>query len=156
MLPAGKYVVEVVVPSGWELVKEEDKNILVGDVFIAPVTQQFAGIAQHLHPARPGRDQRVLQREQRPESDHDARASINLERSDFNVNTDQVWPCVGEVRTVPDYLSLFPGVEAGGAVRGCRPAAVRSQGSGPGRPDGGQHQVLHLSRRITSPVTSPA
>src|SRR5260370_40044596 len=43
MLPAGKYVVEVVVPAGYELVKEEDKNILLGDVYIAPVTQQFAG-----------------------------------------------------------------------------------------------------------------
>ena len=36
MLPAGKYVVEVVVPAGYELVKEEDKNILLGDVYIAP------------------------------------------------------------------------------------------------------------------------
>ena len=43
MLPPGKYVVEVVVPQGYELVKEEDKNILLGDVYIAPVTQQFAG-----------------------------------------------------------------------------------------------------------------
>ena len=44
MLPAGKYVVEVVVPPGYELVKEEDKNILIGDNFIAPVTQQFGGL----------------------------------------------------------------------------------------------------------------
>ena len=44
MLPAGKYVVEVVVPPGYELVKEEDKNILIGDNYIAPVTQQFAGL----------------------------------------------------------------------------------------------------------------
>ena len=44
MLPAGKYVVEVVVPEGFELVKEEDKNILIGDNFIAPVTQQFGGL----------------------------------------------------------------------------------------------------------------
>ena len=41
MLPAGKYVVEVVVPPGVEIVKEEDKNILIGDDFIAPVTQQI-------------------------------------------------------------------------------------------------------------------
>src|SRR3989440_509736 len=39
MLPAGKYVVEMVVPPGYELVKEEDKNILIGDNYIAPVTQ---------------------------------------------------------------------------------------------------------------------
>jgi Bacterial Ig domain len=44
MLPAGDYVVEVVPPTGYEIVKEEDKNILMGDVFIAPVTQQFAGL----------------------------------------------------------------------------------------------------------------
>ena len=44
MLPAGKYVVEVVLPPGFELVKEEDKNILIGDNFIAPVTQQFGGL----------------------------------------------------------------------------------------------------------------
>src|SRR6201982_156470 len=43
MLPAGKYVVEVIVPPGYELVKEEDKNLLTGDAFTAPVTQQFAG-----------------------------------------------------------------------------------------------------------------
>src|SRR5579864_6415990 len=44
MLPAGKYVVEVVVPPGYELVKEEDKNILIGDNYIAPVTQEFGGL----------------------------------------------------------------------------------------------------------------
>ena len=44
MLPAGKYVVEVVVPPGYELVKEEDKNILIGDNYIAPATTQFAGL----------------------------------------------------------------------------------------------------------------
>ena len=44
MLPAGKYVVEMIVPPGYELVKEEDKNILIGDNYIAPVTQQFAGL----------------------------------------------------------------------------------------------------------------
>ncbi len=59
MLPPGKYVVEVVVPPGYELVKEEDKNILLGDNYIAPVTQQFAGLRQHLHPARPGRGERA-------------------------------------------------------------------------------------------------
>jgi len=41
MLPDGKYVVEVVIPPGYELVKEEDKNILIGDNFIAPAVTQF-------------------------------------------------------------------------------------------------------------------
>src|SRR5207248_2444150 len=44
MLPPGQYVVEMIVPPGYELVKEEDKNILIGDNYIAPVTQQFAGL----------------------------------------------------------------------------------------------------------------
>src|SRR5215831_919369 len=44
MLPAGKYVVEVIIPPGYELVKEEDKNILIGDNYIAPATQQFGAL----------------------------------------------------------------------------------------------------------------
>ena len=44
MLPAGKYVVEIVVPPGYELVKEEDKNILIGDNYIAPAVTQFGGL----------------------------------------------------------------------------------------------------------------
>ena len=32
------------VPPGYELVKEEDKNILMGDTYTAPVTTQFAGL----------------------------------------------------------------------------------------------------------------
>src|SRR4029077_12246654 len=44
MLPPGKYVVEMVVPPGYELVEEEDKNILIGDNYIAPVTQEFGGL----------------------------------------------------------------------------------------------------------------
>ena len=110
MLPSGKYVVEVVVPSGWELVKEEDKNILVGDIFIAPVTQQFGGIGNvFILP-----DQAAMNAYYNANNAQNPTTTlgvINLERSDFNVNTDQVWPCVGEVRTVPDYLSLFPGVK---------------------------------------------
>ena len=44
MLPPGKYVVEVIMPPGYEVYKEEDKNLLIGDNFIAPVTQQFGGL----------------------------------------------------------------------------------------------------------------
>ena len=54
MLPPGKYVVEVVLPPGYELVKEEDKNILIGDNYIAPVTQQFGGLGKSSSfPTRP-------------------------------------------------------------------------------------------------------
>jgi len=45
VLPAGLYVVEAIPPQGYETVKEEDKNILIGDAFIAPVTQQFGAIS---------------------------------------------------------------------------------------------------------------
>src|SRR5207244_5967687 len=45
MLPRGQYVVEMIVPPGYELVKEEDKNILIGDTYIAPVTTQFGALA---------------------------------------------------------------------------------------------------------------
>jgi hypothetical protein len=110
MLPAGKYVVEVVVPSGWELVKEEDKNILIGDIYIAPVTQQFAGLGNiFILP-----DQAAVNayynanNAQNPTTNL---GSIHTPLSDFAMNVDQVWPCVGQVRTVPDYLSLFPGVQ---------------------------------------------
>ena len=44
MLPPGKYVVQVIMPPGYEIYKEEDKNLLIGDDYIAPVTQQFAGL----------------------------------------------------------------------------------------------------------------
>jgi hypothetical protein len=110
MLPAGKYVVEVVVPSGWELVKEEDKNILIGDIYIAPVTQQFTGLGNiFILP-----DQAAINayynanNAQNPTTNL---GSVNVPLSDFAMNVDQVWPCAGQVRTVPDYLSLFPGVQ---------------------------------------------
>ena len=47
VLPPGKYVAEVVLPPGYEITKEEDKNILLGDAFVGPVgiTAQFSGIA---------------------------------------------------------------------------------------------------------------
>src|SRR4029077_17179514 len=49
MLPAGQYVVEMIVPPGYELVKEEDKNILIGDNYIAPVTQEFPGLGSAIY-----------------------------------------------------------------------------------------------------------
>jgi hypothetical protein len=113
MLPPGKYVVEVVLPPGYELVKEEDKNILIGDNFIAPVTQQFGGLGNIF----------IL-------PDQASAASTNWAGQGYNPNNPQnptqsfgaipensivpsfvpepVWPCVGEARIVPDYISMFP------------------------------------------------
>jgi len=110
MLPAGKYVVEVVVPSGWELVKEEDKNILIGDIYIAPVTQQFTGLG-NIFILPDQAEINAYYNANNAQNPTTNLGSVNVPLSDFAMNVDQVWPCVGQVRTVPDYLSLFPGVQ---------------------------------------------
>jgi hypothetical protein len=110
MLPDGKYVVEVMVPTGYELVKEEDKNILIGDNFIAPVTQQFGGLGSIF----------ILPDQAEIASSYNANNSLNptntlgrvsnLPSHEGDTGSDEAfWPCVGELRTVPDFISLFPG-----------------------------------------------
>jgi hypothetical protein len=111
MLPSGKYVVEVVMPPGYELVKEEDKNILMGDVMVAPVTQQFAGFGNVF----------IL-----PDQASVNSAYNKLNPGNLNTTTDlgsktfvrhegdtgsieAFWPCVGALRQVPDFNSEFPG-----------------------------------------------
>jgi hypothetical protein len=119
MLPPGKYVVQVVMPPGYEVYKEEDKNLLIGDNFIAPVTQEFAGL---------GTDIFILPDQASVASMYDQSAagfnSSNYQDSTTGLGLsdelsgvpgypgfqDPVWPCVGEMRIVPDYLSLFPQV----------------------------------------------
>ena len=113
-LPTGKYVVEVVLPQGFELVKEEDKNILIGDNYIAPVTQQFGGlgnifivpdqasVAASQQYAGPGYNANNAQNE-----------TTSLGASPENgivpgFIPEPIWPCVGEMRIVPDYISLYP------------------------------------------------
>ena len=88
-IPAGTYVVEVVVPDGYELVKEEDKNVLIGDSYIAPVVNEpmFGVIA-----VMP--DQAII-------------------REAFAPSPGIANPaCVGDIRRVPDNLSLFPTMAA--------------------------------------------
>ncbi len=110
MLPAGKYVVEVVVPSGYELVKEEDKNILMGDVFIAPVTQQFAGFGNvfimpdqaQVNSAYNGNSPGGLNKTK-------TLGSVTFPRHEGDTGSvEAYWPCVGAERIVPDFNSLFP------------------------------------------------
>jgi MBG domain (YGX type)/Bacterial Ig domain len=109
MLPAGKYVTEVVVPPGFELVKEEDKNILIGDNFIAPVIQEFGGLGNvFILP-----DQASIAAGYNSNSAQNATNSLGrnpaLPSHEGDTPTaDAFWPCVGEQRTVPDYISLFP------------------------------------------------
>jgi Bacterial Ig domain len=117
MLPPGKYVVEVIMPPGFEVYKEEDKNLLIGDNFIAPVTQQFGGlgtdifiipdqasVASLYDPSGAGFN---------PNNYQDSTTSFGLTEElsgvpGFPGYQDPLWPCVGEQRVVPDYLSLFP------------------------------------------------
>ena len=106
MLPAGKYVVEMIVPPGYELVKEEDKNILMGDAYVAPVTAQFAGFGNiFIMP-----DQAAVGRLYNPNNPliptTDEGAHPRHEGDTGSVET--FWPCVGAARVVPDYMSLFP------------------------------------------------
>ena len=113
MLPPGKYVVEVIPPPGYELVKEEDKNILIGDNFIAPVYQQFGGLGNiYILP-----DQASVASMYEPSgSAYNATSAQDPTQSlGMNPNSnfvpgflEPVWPCVGQLRQVPDYMSLFP------------------------------------------------
>ncbi|HYM05341.1 MAG TPA: DUF1565 domain-containing protein [Terriglobales bacterium] len=119
MLPPGKYVVQVVMPPGYEVYKEEDKNLLIGDNFIAPVAQEFAGLGADIFIVP---DQASVASMYDPTNGHtgynpnnfqDATTGLGLNEElsgvpGFPGYTDPVWPCVGEMRVVPDYLSLFP------------------------------------------------
>lgn len=118
MLPPGKYVVEVIMPPGYEVYKEEDKNLLIGDNYIAPVTQQFGGLGTDIFILP---DQASVASMYDPNANgyngtnyQDSTTSLDLQGGTlsgvpgFPGYTDPVWPCVGEERIVPDYLSLFP------------------------------------------------
>jgi hypothetical protein len=120
MLPAGKYVVEVVMPPGYEVYKEEDKNLLIGDNFIAPVTQQFGGLGGYIF-IIPDQASVASMYDQtgsgyNPNNYQDQTTSFGLSDRLSGVPgypgfQDPVWPCVGEQRVVPDFLSLFPNVQ---------------------------------------------
>jgi len=106
MLPAGKYVVEVVVPPNYELVKEEDKNILIGDTYIAPVTQQFAGLGNvFIIP-----DQAAVGASYNANNAQNPTTDLGSQpRHEGDTGSvESFWPCVGASRIVPDYISLFP------------------------------------------------
>jgi hypothetical protein len=107
MLPAGKYVVEVVVPPGLELVKEEDKNILIGDNYIAPATNQFGGLGDiFIIP-----DQASLASTYNANNPQNPTQSLGAQPNNGIVPgfaPEPTWPCVGEKRIVPDYISLYP------------------------------------------------
>jgi len=108
MLPAGNYVVEMVVPPGYELVKEEDKNILIGDNYIAPVTQEFAGLGNiFILPDQAEID--ALYNANNPQNPTQTFGRTTLPSNEGDTGSvETFWPCVGALRTVPDFISLFP------------------------------------------------
>jgi hypothetical protein len=108
MLPPGKYVVEMITPPGYELVKEEDKNILIGDNYIAPVVQEFGGLGSiYILP-----DQAAIAATYN--ANNAQNPTQNLGRPNYpqgegdTGSVEQFWPCVGASRIVPDFISLFP------------------------------------------------
>ena len=118
MLPPGKYVVEMIVPPGYELVKEEDKNILIGDNYIAPVTQQFAGLGNiFILPDQAELSASVASGcttvtngyQCNPQNGTQSLGRSTLPSHEGDTGSvESFWPCVGASRIVPDYISLFP------------------------------------------------
>jgi len=126
MLPPGKYVVEVVVPPGYELVKEEDKNILIGDNYIAPVTQQFGGLASiYIIP-----DQAAVGATYNANNAQNQTTDLGSSprREGDTGSVEEFWPCVGEMRVVPDFMSIFPLAQEVAAFAGAtRPLCDRKE-----------------------------
>lgn len=86
-IPPGKYVVEVVPPSGFSLTTEESNNVGFGDSYsVAPAPVTLPGGAAIVVP-----DAAMIAEAQAPEP--------GLAQP----------VCVGDVRTVGDFLTLFPG-----------------------------------------------
>jgi hypothetical protein len=163
MLPPGKYTVEVVMPAGYEVYKEEDKNLLIGDNYIAPVTQQFGGlggsifimpdqasVASLYDPTSSGYN---------PSNFQDETTALGLSNElsgvpGFPGFQDPNWPCVGEMRTVPDYLSLFPQVKEAGPFAGAtRPLCDRKEVTLPDQMSVSAKFFIFTSTHIASKYT---
>ena len=135
VLPTGKYVVEVVPPRGYEIVKEEDKNILIGDNFIAPATSQFAGLADifivpdqatvnatyswygptYANPSYTGPCTGSCNptAANGTPTGNNGNPTTNMGRTGLNGFGPgglfvMAAPCVGALRIVPDYMSISP------------------------------------------------
>ncbi|HUL98298.1 MAG TPA: hypothetical protein VLU24_02455, partial [Mycobacterium sp.] len=109
MLAPGKYVVEVIVPPGYELVKEEDKNILLGDVYVAPVEQQFAGFGNIFIMPDQASVNAYFNKYNPGGLDKTTNQGVQARHEGDTGSVEQFWPCVGAERVVPDLMSLFPG-----------------------------------------------
>ena len=125
-LPTGTYVVEMIVPPGYELVKEEDKNILLGDTYDAPVTSQFAGFGNiFIMP-----DQATVAASYNASNPLNSTTDLGVQpRHEGDTGSvETFWPCVGETRIVPDFNSLFPGAQQNAPFAGAsRPLCDRKE-----------------------------
>jgi hypothetical protein len=98
-MPNGEYVIEIVPPPGYEVVKEEDKNILIGDAWVAPPAQQFAGLGNIF----------ILPDQATISSSYNLNGPGSLQSTlGFVDGSPQLPLCSGSAHRVPDYLSLFP------------------------------------------------
>ena len=98
-LKPGKYVVEVVVPEGYEIVKEEDVNVGFGESYArVPVPLLYPTGGTAVVP--------------------DTATTFVSSQGDVGIAQPH---CVGAPRTVPAYISLFPGMQEpapfAGAIR---------------------------------------
>lgn len=106
ILPPGKYVVEVIPPTGFDVVKEEDKNILIGDTYIAPANNQFAGTgAVFILPDQATLGNTNPNNTNNPTTDLGFTGLGTFGPGGLIV---QAAPCAGEAHVVPDFLSLYP------------------------------------------------
>ena len=104
-IPAGEYVVEIVPPPGYELTKEEDVNVGYGDGYATPPIT-VGGAAEIILPDP---------------------AMVEAALLDVRVGLAQP-PCVGEMRTVPQTMSLFPATQEAAPFRGAdRPLCDRKK-----------------------------
>ena len=133
VLPPAKYVTEVVVPPGYELNKEEDLNLLIGDQYIAPAAAQFGGAGlgniyivpdqasiDAYNPSYTGPYTAANPYNQpfagggfTPNVTNNGKPSSDMGRTSFGSFgpgglIQQAAPCVGLMRIVPDYLSISP------------------------------------------------
>ena len=115
----------VVIPPGYELVKEEDKNILIGDAYVGPVTQQFAGFGNiYILPDQGRSKTRILIRLSRRRR----RKQPHHQPGDASNTTMLFPPCVGNMHLVPDLLSLYPGAQqVAPFAEGLRPLCDRKK-----------------------------
>jgi len=102
-LTPGKYVVEMVLPQGYEVVKEEDKNILIGDAWVAPLASQFGGGALATLFIQP--DQASVVAAYNANNPGNNNTTMRL---GFQGAKTPFPACVGAMHTVPDFMSLFP------------------------------------------------